>query len=266
VTVLIIPAAGAGTRLRGDATDRSGGQARQLSPTPKVLSPVNGRAMIDHLLDRYRSAVQRFVLVVHPSFEDEVKRHVERIAPALDIQYAKQPQPTGMLDAMLLASDAAARTPVERVWITWCDQIGVHPDTIRTLSRLSRDRAEVSAILPTARQAPPYIHLDRDADGRIIAIRQRREGDAMPEAGESDMGLFSLSPDAYFTLLPEFGRVTTRATATRERNFLPFLPWLAERGHAVVTFPSTNELEAIGVNTPEDRHRLEAYLRDLERR
>ena len=36
-TVLIIPAAGAGTRLQ--------------STTPKVLSPVNGRPMIDHLFD-----------------------------------------------------------------------------------------------------------------------------------------------------------------------------------------------------------------------
>jgi hypothetical protein len=34
----------------------------------------------------------------------------------------------------------------------------------------------------------------------------------------------------------------------------------------VLTFPSTNELEAIGVNTADDRQRLEAYLRALERR
>ena len=88
----------------------------------------------------------------------------------------------------------------------------------------------------------------------------------MPEVGESDMGLFSLSPDAYLGLLPEFGRETRQATGTGERNFLPFLPWLALRGHAVLTFPSTNEIEAIGVNTPDDRRRLESYLRDLEHR
>ena len=53
----------------------------------------------------------------------------------------------------------------------------------------------------------------------------------MPPVGESDMGLFSLSPDAYFNLLPQFGREATQATSTRERNFLPFLPWLVQRGH-----------------------------------
>jgi bifunctional N-acetylglucosamine-1-phosphate-uridyltransferase/glucosamine-1-phosphate-acetyltransferase GlmU-like protein len=180
--------------------------------------------------------------------------------------YAAQPEPTGMLDAILLASDAVSTSTTHRIWITWCDQIGVHPDTIATLTRMSEERSDAPAIFPTARQATPYIHLDRDARGQITAIRQRREGDAMPQVGESDMGLFSLSPDAYFELLPQFGREAMKASATRERNFLPFIPWLVQRGKPVLTFASTNEMEAIGVNTPDDRRRLEEYLRGLEQR
>src|SRR5687768_5448671 len=134
--------------------------------------------MIDHLFGRYRHAVRRFVLVVHPSFESDIRRHVEQLAPSLDVMYAAQPEPTGMLDAILLASDAANTSSTHRIWITWCDQIGVHPETIATLTRLSDERADVTAIFPTARQATPYIHLDRDTAGQITAIRQRREGDA----------------------------------------------------------------------------------------
>jgi hypothetical protein len=78
--------------------------------------------------------------------------------------------------------------------------------------------------------------------------------------------LFSLSPDAYFELLPQFGREAMKATATRERNFLPFIPWLVQRGKMVLTFAATNDMEAIGVNTPDDRRRLEEYLRGLEQR
>jgi len=220
--------------------------------------------MVDHLFDRYVHAVGRFVLVVHPAFEADVARHVEEMFPALDVQFARQSQPTGMLDAITLASDAARQRSATRVWITWCDQIGVHPDTIAALDRLSHEHPDASAILPTTRQAPPYIHLERDPGGRITAIRQRREADEMPEIGESDMGLFSLSPDAYFNLLPQFAREAIQAASTRERNFLPFLPWLVQRGHSVLTFPSTHEIEAIGINTPDDRRRLEAYLRELE--
>lgn len=247
--VLIIPAAGAGTRLR--------------SSIPKVLSPVNGRPMIDYLFDRYRRAVGRFVLVVQPSFESAVKQHVEVVAPSLDVQFAMQPEPTGMLDAVMLASDAAGRQPARRVWITWCDQIGVHPNTIAELGRISDAHAETAAILPTSRQAPPYIHFDRDAGGQMSGVRQRREGDDMPAVGETDMGLFSLSSAAYFDLLPQFGRDATQARATRERNFLPFLPWLVQHGHRVVTFAATSDMESLGINTPDDRLRLEAYLREL---
>ena len=221
--------------------------------------------MIDHLFDRYRHAVGRVVLVVHPSFESEVRRHVEQIAPSVHVAYAAQAEPTGMLDAILLASDATKASGADRIWITWCDQIGVHPDTIATLTRLSEERSAVPAIFPTVRQATPYIHLDRNAAGQIAAVRQRREGDAMPQVGESDMGLFSLSPDAYFELLPQFGREAMKATETRERNFLPFIPWLVQRGKPVLTFAATNDMEAIGVNTPDDRRRLEEYLRGLER-
>jgi bifunctional N-acetylglucosamine-1-phosphate-uridyltransferase/glucosamine-1-phosphate-acetyltransferase GlmU-like protein len=206
------------------------------------------------------------VLVVHPSFEEAVKRHVEDIAPSLDVQYATQPEPTGMLDAVMLAADAAGQRPAERVWITWCDQIGVHPNTIAELARVSATHADAAAIFPTSRQTPPYIHFDRDPDGRISAVRQRREGDVMPAVGETDMGLFSLSPAAYFELLPQFGRSATQATATRERNFLPFLPWLAHQGHAVLTMPATTAMESVGINTPDDRRLLETYLRQLEQR
>jgi len=220
--------------------------------------------MLDHLFDRYRNVVQRFVLVLHPSFEPAVRQHVTTVGGDLDVEYALQPDPTGMLDAILLASDAVKRGTPAHVWITWCDQVGVHPDTIAALLRMSDQHPEAPAILPTSRHSEPYIHLERSRDGRIVAIRQRREGDAMPPIGESDMGLFSLSRDAYFNLLPRFGREAPHAQGTQERNFLPFLPWLAERGHAVLTFASTNEIEAIGVNTPEDRRRLEVYLRELE--
>jgi bifunctional N-acetylglucosamine-1-phosphate-uridyltransferase/glucosamine-1-phosphate-acetyltransferase GlmU-like protein len=230
-----------------------------------VLSPVNDKAMIDHLFERYRGAVHRFVIVVHPSFESSVREHVSRSAPTLLVDYVTQAAATGMLDAILLAADAVGRTAPNRIWITWCDQIGTHPDTVATLGRLSEAHPETHAILPTTRQSPPYIHLERDSRGRIIGIRQRREENLMPTVGESDMGLFSLSAESYFTHLPEFGREATASPVTGERNFLPFLPWLVRQGFSVRTFPSTNETEAIGVNTPDDRRRLEEYLRELDK-
>ena len=248
-TVLIIPAAGAGTRLQ--------------SATPKVLAPVSGRAMIDYLFDRYREAVQRFVLVVHPSFEGAVRRHIEQIAPSLDVRFANQQQPTGMLDAILLASEAAAERSADRVWITWCDQIGVHPDTVATLGRLSRAESSTAAILPTV-EAVIALHPSRPgrerADNRpsVSAARETR----CPRLARATWGCSRFRRRPTSTWLPEFGLEATQASATRERNFLPFIPWLIRHGHPVVTFPSANELEAIGINTPDDRRAARSLSAD----
>ena len=216
--------------------------------------------MLDHLFDLYRMVVRRFVLVVHPSAEPAVREHCTTVARELDVHYALQAQPTGMLDAILLARDASRTEDPARVWITWCDQVGVHPNTIATLRRLSEEEPHADAIMPTARQDTPYVHVARDPLGRITRIRQRRDGDMMPSVGESDVGLFSLSSDAYFDRFPRFGLEAVDAPATRERNFLPFIPWLARHGGRVLTFPCTDDMEAVGVNTPEDRERVERYL------
>jgi hypothetical protein len=108
-------------------------------------------------------------------------------------------------------------------------------------------------VLPTATRRDPYIHLARDPSGRIVRVLHRREGDAMPDEGETDAGLFSLSRTAYFDRLPRFaaGVAAPDGAATRERNFLPFIPWL----HAQVdvhTFACASWIESVGVNAPED--------------
>ena len=85
--------------------------------------------------------------------------------------------------------------------------------------------------LPVVTRDLPYIHFDRDEQQRIVRVRQRREGDVMPERGESDMGLFSLSSRVAFDELQRFAATATSEGGTGERNFLPFIPWMAQRGH-----------------------------------
>jgi hypothetical protein len=99
----------------------------------------------------------------------------------------------------------------------------------------------------------------RDEEGRIIDLLHRREGDQLPDPGESDMGLFSLSGSAYLELLPQFAAEAVTGHATRERNFLPFIPWVAGRT-GVVTFPALHVIESVGINDATDLRRVEAHL------
>ena len=242
--MLIIPAAGAGTRLG--------------TPVPKALAHVAGRPMIDHLLDLYREAVGRFVVIASPQGLAPVAAHVRsRTEP---IELAVQQEPTGMLDAILLAAPLVERHRPDRVWITWCDQVAVSRMTVARLMDVEATSPEPSLVLPTCGGPEPYIHFDRDASDRIVAVRQRREGDAMPPDGESDMGLFSLSRSAYLEDLGAYARAAAPGRATRERNFLPFIPALAA-SRRVVSFACADPIEAVGINTPEELRRVEAHLR-----
>ena len=232
--MLLIPAAGRGTRLGGSL--------------PKLLTPVAGRAMIDWVLDRHTQFVHSSVIVVNPADTSKVQQHLND--RYIDIRVVEQTTPTGMLDAILLGASAVRDAKPQRVWITWCDQVGISASTVNTLAELDTASTPPDVILPVAQQISPYIHFDRSADGHLTGVRQRREGDDMPSIGTSDSGLFSLSIDAFERWLPDYAATASTSIGTGERNFLPFIPWMAARGQ-VTTFEVDVD-EAQGINTPEE--------------
>ena len=213
--------------------------------------------MLDHLLQLFTPFVEAVVVAAHPASLESIRDHL-RTHASLPYDIAVQEEPTGMLDAILLAGRGIEREVFDRVWIVWCDQVGILPDTLVRLARA--ELAEAPALVfPLVRQPDPYIHFPRSEDGRISNVLQRREHDAMPPEGDSDMGIFSLSIAAYDQRLPEFAASVRVGTGTGERNFLPFIPWLAAR-ETVVTVPCTDPAEARGINTPEDLAAVEAWL------
>jgi len=242
--LLVVPAAGIGSRLG--------------ATVPKLLVPVAGVPMIDRILDLYRAWIDRVVVVVNPACTADVSRHLNMRDGSMTIDLVEQAAPTGMLDAILLAAPIAEGAAA--VWVTWCDQVAVHPRTIARLADVMGGERTVPLAMPTIRRANPYIHFARDESGRITRVLHRREGDAMPAAGESDMGLFAMSGRVFEDDLPRFADDVEVGQATGERNFLPFIPWLA-RTQSIVTFPCEDAMEAVGVNTPEELKLVEEYLR-----
>jgi bifunctional N-acetylglucosamine-1-phosphate-uridyltransferase/glucosamine-1-phosphate-acetyltransferase GlmU-like protein len=245
--VLVIPAAGSGSRLGANM--------------PKLLVPVNGRPMLEHLLDRYAEEAQRAILVVSPSAVEAVSATVA--AAAIPVDLVVQERPTGMLDAILLAADAVKAANPVRVLITWCDQIAITPETVAAVVRAAAERPAPALVLPSCERIEPYVHLVREAGGRIVRVLHRREGDDMPVFGETDAGVFDLSAAAYQDWLPAYARNPEIGALTGERNFVPFVAFAAERG-AVVTIPCREPEEAIGINTPGELALLEAHLRSRQ--
>jgi bifunctional UDP-N-acetylglucosamine pyrophosphorylase/glucosamine-1-phosphate N-acetyltransferase len=240
--VLVIPAAGSGSRLG--------------ATLPKLLVPVNGRAMVEHLLDLYAPHAQRAIVIVSPAALSRVSDVVHDRMPPVSLLV--QEQPTGMLDAILLARGELGRP--RRTLITWCDQVAISPATIEAVVAAAAASPEPSLVMPTCRIEYPYVHLQRDSTGRIVHVLHRREGDEMPESGESDAGVFDLSLEAFTEWLPAYAAAPSIGARTGERNFVPFVADVAARG-TLVTVPCTAPEEAIGINTPDELARLEAHLR-----
>jgi len=248
--MLIIPAAGQGSRLGW--------------PGPKALCPLHGTPMIGWLLARFQPFVDRIAIIVAPSAATAIQRYLDdRPNPHPTVECAIQETPTGMLPAILCAHGAVARHRPGQVWIAWCDQVGLSHRTLQRLAAELDTHPDAACAFPTVRQEPPYIHFRRDAGGRITEVLQRREGATLPSVGESDAGLFALRRDTYLHDLVEFAGLAPAGDATGERNFLPFLPWLATRAD-VRTFNVPDVREAIGVNTPADLAAMEEYLRTYE--
>ena len=240
--VLVVPAAGRGSRLG--------------STGPKALHPVAGRPMIDWVIDRHRPHADAVVVVVAPDAVPAMRSHLRSLSISCEI--AIQPSPTGMLPAILCAEPFVRANAADEVWVSWCDQVGIGEETARRLGD-ELSAPDVSFALPLVRQSPPYIHFVQDGHGRIVDVLQRREGAAMPETGNSDTGLFGMQRGVFLEDLAAFAGLAPSGAATGERNFLPFIPWLAARKR-VISFLIADAREARGVNTPEDLIEAERFL------
>lgn len=238
----VIPAAGRGTRLGADV--------------PKALYPIAGRPLLDWLLDALEGVCKRTTLVLAPG-ADAVARHLrDRLGVAASV--VVQPEPTGMADAILLAAEAVS-TP--DVLVLWGDQALVSARTLRACVCV-HERVGAALTLPTVVRERPYITLVRDHGGRLVDVRQAREGEVDESTGESDCGVFLFSSAALFSAL-RAARATgaARGRATGEFNLLPLLPSFEQAPGGVATVRISDPDEALGVNTAADAAVVERRLR-----
>jgi len=240
----LVPAAGRGSRLDFDQ--------------PKVLFPIAGKTILEWLVDLLDPLCSQFEFVVSPQGEQPVAAVTSRLLPGLH-RIAVQPEPRGMADAIACGLPLV-ETP--HTMIVWGDQVALRPASLEFAMRVHQGPAAPEATCPTLLRDHPYIHFERDSSGRVIRVLQAREGDGLPERGESDSGVFLFRTDALRRDLPRLlASASCTGKQTRELNFLPIFPML-ER---LITLPIMTEPESVGVNSRADAEYLERYLLAGER-
>jgi len=236
----IIPAAGRGSRLASDQ--------------PKILYPVLGRPILSWLLDALGPVCGGTVLVVSPAGRPAVEPVAHSLGKSLDIVI--QEHPTGMADAV---QRARAATRTEFVLVVWGDQVTLRSETIQACAALHERRPNATLTLATVMKSGPYIDVERDAEGRIIRVRQAREGEVERTVGENDCGLFLFTAANLFHVL-ESAVVGARGERTGETNLLQMLPAFERGPGSVATVRLSDAEETLGVNTPAEAAAAAAIL------
>ena len=241
-TGALIAAAGRGTRLGYHQ--------------PKLLYPVDGRPLIAWLSDRLHGLVSGLTIVLSP----DGQAAFAQAGAVLNLSVATviQQSPTGMADAILAAEEAlCSADATATVVILWGDQIGVRREIVsRALAVHARHPLRPAVTVPLARVDAPYVHYEFDPHGRLIAVRQRREGDALPDTGQADCGCFIISPTRVFPVLKRLRRSNLlEGPLSHEQNFLQALPFVA-REAPVVGVAGATLADTIGLNSTSDLARL----------
>lgn len=239
----IIPAAGRGSRLGYDK--------------PKILYPIAGQPILDHLVDLLSPTCAELIFVLSLGGAPEVAPRLAKQLPGRH-RIVIQDEPRGMADAIAQAVPHLA-TPFTLV--IWGDQVSIRPRTIRLLQQLQEFTPGATFCLPLVNRTEPYIHFAQDESGHLNHILKRRESDPMPERGNADCGLFAFSTrrlQSVFREVEQEGK--TIVSGTGEWDLHPMLPRFDTGGNSVTAFMLDSTEETVGINDVADASLIEQQL------
>jgi bifunctional UDP-N-acetylglucosamine pyrophosphorylase/glucosamine-1-phosphate N-acetyltransferase len=238
-TTVIILAAGQGTRMRSDL--------------PKVLHPLAGRPMLEHVLDAAAALKPREIRVVHGHGGERVKEALAGRA----IAWIEQAEQRGTGHAVKLALRGIPAKDV--VLVLYGDVPLVRPQTMKKLlARAARGRLA----LLTAEFADPagYGRIIRGTKGEIRAIIEERDTSRAQRAiREVNTGLMACAAGALARLV---GRLKA-SNSQREYYLTDVIALAVKGGLTVAAVPAESEEEVLGIN---DKAQLAEAGRILRRR
>lgn len=248
----VVLAAGKGTRMQSDL--------------PKVAMPLNGRPMIQHVLDRL-APLQLKTLTIVVGYRREVVEELvlawKKDHPqAPDIHFALQAEQKGTAHAFLQAETVLA------------DQEGLALVTagdmplLRTtsLNRLFQeaDSNGAGAVLSARLDNPTgYGRMVRDADGMLQKIVEEKDAD------EATRAIHEVNTGCYVFRIPEIFSLLKQIDSNNQQNeyYLPDAVKLyRQKGDQFCCVMLEDHRESMGANTPQDLMQLEqihGQMKDL---
>ncbi|MEM8563954.1 MAG: bifunctional UDP-N-acetylglucosamine diphosphorylase/glucosamine-1-phosphate N-acetyltransferase GlmU [Pseudomonadota bacterium] len=234
---VIILAAGQGTRMK--------------SSLPKVLHPLAGRALLEHVLWAAQSLEPREIHVVIGHGSELVQQQLSSYSVNWVIQQEQLGTGHGVLQA--LPSVSADST----VLVLYGDVPLIRTETLRSLTSL----AECGPALISAQVADPegYGRILRDENGALRGVVEHKDAtEEQRTISEVNTGLLAAPAADLFEYLPQ-----VRNDNQQGEYYLPdILSLSVAAGKPVANVLVESELEVLGVN---DRQQLNVLEREYQR-
>lgn len=222
------------------------------SPLPKVLHPVAGRPMVEHVVTTARKLGPSRVHVVIGHGAEQVRQELSH----LDLNWVVQEQQFGTGHAVLQALPDIDKDSI--VLVLYGD---VPLTEEATLRRLVEAAASGPALL-TATLADPrgYGRIVRDDKGALSAVVEHKDAsEEQRKIREINTGLLAAPAGDLNRYLPRVGNNNQQG-----EYYLPdILSMAVAEGRVVATCEAGSELEILGVN---DRVQLNQVEREYQRR
>lgn len=238
--VAIILAAGKGTRMK--------------SELPKVMHPVCGRPMVEHVLDATRAAgVKRIVVVV--GYQAElVKAALSRFP---DVEFALQAEQKGTGHAVMMCADQLANHDGPTLVLAG-DTPLLRGESLAALLTELRERHAASVIGTAITENNFGLgRIVRSPSGNFLRIVEQKDTTAEEATiREINTGCYAFDGRLLFQSLTKI-----RPNNSQAEYYLTDCPAiLKSEGHNVVAAPKLTIEEAMGVNTPDQLAEVEAVL------
>lgn len=222
----VILAAGQGTRMK--------------SPTPKVLHPVAGRAMLDHAIDAAEQLGCERIVVVVGAHSPEVGQAAEKRGVLIAVQ--DPPQGTG--HAVLSAREALAGFAGDVV-VTYADVPLLTADCIAALFKLRAEGADVAVLGFEAADPAAYGRLIIDPRQGLLRIVEAKDAtEAELKVRHCNSGVLALDAGLLLELLSK----VTNENAKGE-YYLTDVIGLARAGGLTARVAFAPEATVHGVNS-----------------
>ncbi|MBI3703686.1 MAG: bifunctional UDP-N-acetylglucosamine diphosphorylase/glucosamine-1-phosphate N-acetyltransferase GlmU [Rhizobiales bacterium] len=236
----IVLAAGEGTRMR--------------SALPKVLHPLGGRPLLEHVLTAAKLAGGAEIAVVVGPDHAAVAETTHRIVP--DAQIFEQRERRGTAHAVLAAKPAIAHKP-DDILVVFADTPLLHQETLARMRAAIADGAAVAVLGFTPADPTGYGRLVTRG-GELIAIVEERDATAEErKIGFCNGGLMALAGEHALGLLERIGN----ANAKSEYYLTDAVAIARDMGLKAIAI-ETGEDDVRGINTKAQLAEAEAVLQE----